>query len=165
MKHDLFRSRHLALLLACGVAGALLVPDPAFAADNIFGGRSPLTRFIEFITGIFAYMLVIVGIVLTLGGLILGSDMSGFARRAPLVVVSADLMVGSLFGAQGGYEMPASAPTVTDTVIPATTGFGTLPWTDGPRLPLDVSAASLSHASPQALFSHAPAPHIPEQTQ
>ncbi|WP_419738617.1 hypothetical protein [Ruegeria sp.] len=85
----------------------------AHAADTIFGTRSPLTRFITFITGIFAYMLVIVGLIVTLGGLILGSDMSGFSRRAPLVVVSgavlilADIMVGALFGAQGGYELPA----------------------------------------------------------
>ena len=97
------------------LAFALLIPDTAHAADNIFGTNSPLQRFITFITGIFAYMMVIVGIVITLGGLILGSDMSGFSRRAPLVVVAgavlilADVMVGALFGAQGGYELPETA--------------------------------------------------------
>lgn len=95
----------LALLLA-------LTPETAQAADTIFGSRSPLQRFITFITGIFAYMLVIVGVVMTVGGLILGSDMSGLSRRAPIVVVAgavlilADVFVGGLFGAQGGYSVP-----------------------------------------------------------
>ena len=120
MKHDanrhpllppLRRPALLALCLALLVV-ALILPETAHAADTIFGARSPLIRFITFITGIFAYMLVIVGMIMTLGGLILGSDMSGFSRRAPLVVMSgavlilADVMVGALFGAQGGYELP-----------------------------------------------------------
>ena len=100
-------------LLMLALVGCVL-PDMAVAADNLFGGSSPLTRFIEFITGIFAYMLVIVGIVVTLGGLILGSDMSGFSRRAPLVVVSgavlilADTLVGTLFSGTAGAEIPAA---------------------------------------------------------
>ena len=95
----------LTLLLA-------LAPEAAQAADTIFGSQSPLQRFITFITGIFAYMLVIVGVVMTVGGLILGSDMSGLSRRAPIVVVAgavlilADVFVGGLFGAQGGYSVP-----------------------------------------------------------
>ncbi|WP_170565602.1 TrbC/VirB2 family protein [Ruegeria atlantica] len=142
------RARRLAVPLACALLLmlALLIPDPAMAADNIFAGRSPLTRFIEFITGIFAYMLVIVGLIVTLGGLILGSDMSGFSRRAPLVVVSgavlilADVMVGSLFGAQGGYELPAVA-TIGDLT----------PEQAGPLLPPSESAAVESPApEPQA---------------
>ena len=107
------------------LALALLIPDTAHAADNIFGTSSPLQRFITFITGIFAYMLVIIGVIVTLGGLILGSDMSGFSRRAPLVVISgavlilADIMVGALFGAQGGYELPESANTPAPPHPPA----------------------------------------------
>ncbi|MCY4288582.1 MAG: TrbC/VirB2 family protein [Aestuariivita sp.] len=114
-------------LMPCTILTTALLfsvfPDPAFAADNLFGGNSPLTRFIDFITGIFAYMLVIVGIVVTLGGLILGSDMSGFSRRAPLVVVSgavlilADTLVGTLFSGTAGAEVPAALwPVVQEFV-------------------------------------------------
>ena len=111
-------ARTLPALLFPGLA--LLVPDPAFAADNIFGAASPLATFINFITGIFAYMLVIVGVVVTLGGLILGSDMSGFSRRAPLVVISgavlilADTMVTTLFTGSQGYELPPSPPAIME---------------------------------------------------
>ena len=136
-----------AALAACALllGLALVLPDPALAADNIFGGRSPLQRFITFITGIFAYMLVIVGLIVTLGGLILGSDMSGFSRRAPLVVVAgsvlilADIMVGALFGAQGGYDLPASAslaPPYADIPAPAMMQAVSFPWAR-PDLGLD----------------------------
>ena len=137
-----------AVLLACTLllGLALVIPDPAFAADNIFGTNSPLQRFIIFITGIFAYMLVIVGLIVTLGGLILGSDMSGFSRRAPLVVVAgsvlilADIMVGALFGAQGGYELPAAAMDLAPphAPVPAALAMQTIPaaWAR-PDLDLD----------------------------
>ena len=123
------------VLLACALllGLALIIPDPALAADNIFGTRSPLQRFITFITGIFAYMLVTVGIIVTLGGLILGSDMSGFSRRAPLVVVAgsvlilADIMVGALFGAQAGYDLPASAVSLLHSPAPVPATVQTLP--------------------------------------
>jgi len=97
------------LLAACALS---VVPDTAAAADNLFGGSSPLTTFITFMTGIFAYMLVIVGVVITLGGLVLGSDMSGFARRAPLVVLAgavlilSETLVSNLFGGTAGAEIP-----------------------------------------------------------
>ena len=94
----------------------LTMPDMAVAADNLFGGSSPLVRFIEFMTGIFAYLLVIVGVIITLGGLILGSDMSGFARRAPLIVIAgavlilSQTLVSNLFGGTAGANIP---PAVT----------------------------------------------------
>ena len=151
MKHELQptfrRLPHPGAMLACVLLLALflLLPEPAFAADNIFGGRSPLQRFITFITGIFAYMLVIVGLIVTLGGLILGSDMSGFSRRAPLVVVSgavlilADIMVGALFGAQGGYELPAFPASPVPPPLPVMAQTVSFPWTgldlDGPLGP------------------------------
>lgn len=112
MKHSSteFLIRWISVTTLCALL--LVLPDLALAADNLFGTTSPLQRFITFITGIFAYMLVIVGVIITLGGLIMGNDMSGFSRRAPLVVVSgavlilADVLVGALFGAQGGFDLP-----------------------------------------------------------
>lgn len=109
------RSRHTpgpALLLALCL-GLCALPGVALAADNIFGGASPLIIFIEFMTGIFAYMLVIVGVVLTIGGLVFGNDLSGLGRRAPLVVVAGAVLilsntfVSNLFGGTRGYEVPA----------------------------------------------------------
>ena len=99
-------------ILMGALALMLIVPDTGFAADNLFGGSSPLVRFIEFMTGIFAYLLVIVGVVITLGGLILGSDMSGFARRAPLIVIAgavlilSQTLVSNLFGGTAGADIP-----------------------------------------------------------
>ncbi len=113
-----FPAPRVLLLVALGMLFLLALPVAAGAAeapeaaDPIFGTASPLKKFIGFITGIFAYMLVIVGTVVTLGGLILGSDMSGFARRAPVVVVAgavlilADKMVLNLFGTSVGAEIP-----------------------------------------------------------
>ena len=107
-----FPAPRVLLLVAVGLLFLLALPVAAGATDPIFGFASPLKAFIVFITGIFAYMLVIVGTVVTLGGLILGSDMSGFARRAPLVVVAgavlimADTMVEKLFGGPVGAEIP-----------------------------------------------------------
>ena len=107
-----FPAPRVLLLVALGMLFLLVLPVAAEADDTIFGDESPLTTFIGFITGIFAYMLVIVGTVVTLGGLILGSDMSGFARRAPVVVVAgavlimANTMVEKLFTASAGAEIP-----------------------------------------------------------
>ena len=107
-----FPAPRVLLLVALGMLFLLVLPVVAATEDTLFGDQSPLIKFIGFITGIFAYMLVIVGTVLTLGGLILGSDMSGFARRAPVVVVAgavlimANTMVVKLFGGKGGAEIP-----------------------------------------------------------
>lgn len=111
--------RHITLPVAgliCAVFLAATV-EPALAQDEIFTSNSPIETFISFITGIFAYMLLIVGLVITLGGLVLGSDMSGFARRAPLVVVAgavlilADTVVGNLFSGSQGMNAPTLVQT------------------------------------------------------
>lgn len=126
----LYRSR-----LSLGLlAAALLIADPAWATDEIFGDSSPLTTFIEFITGIFAYMLVIVGVVVTLGGLVFGNDMSGFARRAPLVVVAGAVLilsqtvVANLFGGAAGADLPPDiVKPYTGEETPPTTAPGARP--------------------------------------
>ncbi len=93
-------------------AGLTSLPGAAFATDQIFTGRSPIMAFTDFILGPFAYMLIILGLVATLGGLILGSDMGGFARRAPLAVLAgavlagANIMASTLFGESRAYTIP-----------------------------------------------------------
>ena len=111
---DLTRNSFIPRAAIAGVLclGLCFLPEAALATDVIFGNKSPLTRFIAFMTGIFAYMLVIVGVVLTIGGLVFGNDLSGLGRRAPLVVVAgavlvlADTFVSNLFGDTTGYAVP-----------------------------------------------------------
>lgn len=133
---------HLAgrLLLSCAFAlGLLALPGAAWAGDNIFGTDSPLTKFVDFTTGPFAYMVVIVALVATVGVLALGGEFSGFSRRIPIVVVAGGIVIlaqtvlGNLFGAgraaslppgmvhqieerlSGGERAPGSAPPPQDT--------------------------------------------------
>jgi len=86
------------------------------AADNVFGATSPLIRFIDFIAGPFAYGVVIVALVATVGTLALGGEFSGFARRMPIVVVAgaivilADTVLGNLFGGARGFSVPPDMP-------------------------------------------------------
>ncbi len=109
------------------LAGAVLAgfPGAAFATDQIFTGRSPIMAFTDFILGPFAYMLIILGLVATLGGLILGSDMGGFARRAPLAVLAgavlagANIMASTLFGESRAYTIPDAWRTVCVQDLPA----------------------------------------------
>ncbi len=96
------------------LAGAVLtgLPGAAWATDQIFTGRSPIMAFTDFILGPFAYMLLIVGLVATIGGMIFGSDLGGFSRRAPLVVLAgavlagANIMASTLFGESRAYTIP-----------------------------------------------------------
>ncbi len=93
------------LLLAAG-------PALASAQSNLFGGNNPLQVFVDFMTGPFAYGLVIVGIVATGAALVFGSEFSGFARRMPLVAVAggvvilADNVVTAMFGGGAGFNVP-----------------------------------------------------------
>ena len=100
--------------LPLGMAAMLLLaagPALASAQSNLFGGSNPLQVFVDFMTGPFAYGLVIVGIVATGAALVFGSEFSGFARRMPLVAVAggvvilADEVVSSMFGG-GGFSVP-----------------------------------------------------------
>lgn len=95
----------LALLL-------LALPDAALAGDQIFGSSSPLTKFVDFVTGPFAYMVVIVALVATVGVLALGGEFSGFSRRMPIIVVAgaivilAQTVLGNLFGSGRAASLP-----------------------------------------------------------
>lgn len=91
---------------------ALGAGAPALAADNIFGGASPLTQFVDFVVGPMAYAVVIVALVITVGTLALGGEFSGFARRMPIVVIAggivilADTVIGNLFGGARAFTVP-----------------------------------------------------------
>ena len=90
----------------------LALPDAAQAADNIFGTESPLTRFADFVSGPFAYLVVIVALVATVGVLALGGEFSGFSRRMPIIVVAggvvilAQTVMGNLFGSSRAANLP-----------------------------------------------------------
>ena len=89
----------------------IAAPLHAVTSGNIFGGTNPLLTFVEFITGPFAYLVVIVALVATVGTLALGGEFSGFARRMPIIAVAggivilADNVLTSLFGSSG-YSVP-----------------------------------------------------------
>ena len=99
-------------LLALSVC---FLPEAAAAADNIFGSDSPLTTFIDFLLGPFAYGVVIVSLVVTVGMLVIGAEFSGFARRMPIIVVAggivilADTVLGNLFGGSRAASLPPTA--------------------------------------------------------
>ena len=105
----------------------LLAADPALASatTGIFGGQNPLAVFVEFMTGPFAYALVILAILAAGGSLVFGGDFSGYSRRFVLVAVAgaavilADDLVRSLFGGGAGYSVPP------DMLLQA------WPWPDG----------------------------------
>lgn len=116
------------LALSMAAIPLLLAAEPAFAtltSQNIFTSRNPLEVFVNFMTGPFAYGLLIVGVVATGATLIFGTDFSGFSRRMPLVagaggiLILADELVQVLFGAAGGFSVPP------DMLLQA------WPWPDG----------------------------------
>ena len=122
------RAERLALFMAA--LPLLLSAEPAFAtltSSNIFTSRNPLETFVNFMTGPFAYGLLIVGIVATGASLIFGTDFSGFSRRMPLVagaggvLILADELVQVLFGAAGGFSVPPDMM------------FQAWPWPDVPE--------------------------------
>ena len=99
----------LPALLAC------TLPEAAAATDDIFGTDSPLTKFVDFLLGPFAYGVVIVSLVVTVGMLVIGAEFSGFARRMPIIVVAggivilADTVLGNLFGGSRAASLPPTA--------------------------------------------------------
>ena len=119
-----FRAERAALPLAM-VLPLAAGPAVASATTSLFGGANPLQVFVDFMTGPFAYALVIVGIVATGASLVFGSDFSGFARRMPLVaaagavVILADNVVNALFGGGAGVGVPPDMP------------LQAWPWPDG----------------------------------
>lgn len=103
--------------LFTGLLVVLMTSQPALAGDDIFGFDSPLTNFVDFITGPFAYMVVIVALVVSVGILALGGEFNGFARRLPIIVVAggivilADTVLGNLFGGNRGVTLPPDVVT------------------------------------------------------
>ena len=97
-----------ALLAAILIALA----TPLLASDQIFGTSSPLLRFISFITGPFAYAVVIVALVASVGTLAIGGEFSGFARRMPIIVVAGGIVIlartvlSNLFGGNQAFTVP-----------------------------------------------------------
>ncbi len=110
-RHRLSRSTGSSAPLAAASL-ATVTGSAAMAADNIFGGGSPLTQFVDFVTGPMAYAVVIVALVITVGTLALGGEFSGFARRMPIVVIAggivilADTVIGNLFGGSRAFTLP-----------------------------------------------------------
>ena len=90
----------------------MLSVQPALAADELFGTDSPLLKFIDFIIGPFAYGVVIIALVVTVGVLAIGGEFSGFSRRMPIVVVAgaivilAGTVITNLFGRDRAADLP-----------------------------------------------------------
>ena len=110
-------------------AGLTLLCEPALAgnAADLFGGNSPIQKLIDFMTGPLAFMIVIIGIVITGGMLMFGNDLSGFGRRVMLVVLGGGLVlgatqvIGSLFSADtSGASYSLGAPLYRADAAPAT---------------------------------------------
>lgn len=108
------RPERLALLRAATALLLLLAASPALAAaGNIFqGGQNPLANFIAFMTGPFAYGVVILALLAAGASFAYGGDFSGWSRRFLLVaggggmVVMAETVVSNLFGASTGFSVP-----------------------------------------------------------
>ncbi len=89
-----------------------IAAEPALAADEMFGTDSPLLKFVDFMVGPFAYGVVIIALVVTVGALSVGGEFSGFARRMPIVVVAgaivilASTVIKNLFGADRAADLP-----------------------------------------------------------
>lgn len=121
------RPERLALLRAATALLLLMAASPALAtAGNIFGsGQNPLTNFVAFMTGPFAYAIVILALLAAGAAFAYGGDFSGWSRRFLLVaggggmVVMADTVVSNLFGASTGFSVP---PDML---------FQPWPWPDG----------------------------------
>lgn len=109
--------------MASGTCFALvmaLTAGPAFAssANDIFGDASPIQKLTDFITGPFAFLIVIMAIVIVGALLIFGNDLSGFGRRMLLVVLAGGMILGAttvvskLFnsGAAGASFAPGDLP-------------------------------------------------------
>ena len=105
---------------------------PAFAQDELFGTNSPLLTFVDFLTGPFAYGVVIVALVVTVGALMVGGEFSGFARRMPIVVVAgaivilASTVIKNLFGADRAADWPpvTGADGVGESIADGAAGLG-----------------------------------------
>ena len=98
--------------IAVTTLALVVCTGPAFGADSFFGTESPLLKFVDFIVGPFAYAVVIIALVITVGVLAIGGEFSGFARRMPIVVVAGGIVIlagdviSNLFGANRAADIP-----------------------------------------------------------
>ncbi|MXX88012.1 MAG: hypothetical protein F4213_18690 [Boseongicola sp. SB0677_bin_26] len=107
------QTERLALFIA--VSLPLLAADPALAASvgsgNIFGTGNPLQALADFMTGPFAYVVVLLALLAAGATLAYGGDFSGYSRRFLLVaaagafVIFAEQVVGRLFTG-AGFDVP-----------------------------------------------------------
>ena len=101
--------------IAVTTLALVVCTGPAFGADSFFGTESPLLKFVDFIVGPFAYAVVIIALVITVGVLAIGGEFSGFARRMPIVVVAGGIVIlagdviSNLFGANRAADIPRPA--------------------------------------------------------
>ncbi|MYG26984.1 MAG: hypothetical protein F4213_13335 [Boseongicola sp. SB0677_bin_26] len=105
------QAERLALPLA---ALLLLSPEAATAgaATQFFGGGNPLQVLVDFFTGPFAYVVVVLALLAAGGSLVYGGDFSGYSKRfllvaaAGAVVAFADQVATALFGTGTGFTVP-----------------------------------------------------------
>lgn len=108
--HNLSHRVSLAALSAL-----LISATPAWAADELFGDTSPLLKFVDFITGPFAYAVVIIALVVTVGVLAIGGEFSGFSRRMPIIVIAGGIVIMSstvltnLFSGSRAADLPEAS--------------------------------------------------------
>ncbi|MXY15744.1 MAG: hypothetical protein F4X99_11380 [Gammaproteobacteria bacterium] len=105
------RAERLALPLASLL---LLAAEAAVATTTtqLFGGSNPLQVFIDFMTGPFAYAVVILALLAAGASLVYGGDFSGYSKRfllvaaAGAIVAFADQVAGVLFQGGVGFNVP-----------------------------------------------------------
>ncbi len=115
-------------LSLAALAALLICATPSWGADKLFGDGSPLLKFVDFITGPFAYAVVIIALVVTVGILAIGGEFSGFSRRMPIIVIAGGIVILSgkvitnLFGKDRAADLPPfslSPPAVWSDPAPS----------------------------------------------
>ena len=135
MKPDLLRFFSAISLFALSLA-LLSSPVLAGTANDIFGSDSPIKKLTAFMTGPFAFMVVIVGIVIMGGMLIFGNDLSGFGRRVLLLVLGGGLILGSVQVVTSLFNKPAAGALYAPGDIPdEEMSAVTLTFEKGPAAP------------------------------
>ena len=113
-------------LIAVTTLALVVCAGPALASDTFFGADSPLLKFVDFIVGPFAYAVVIIALVITVGVLAIGGEFSGFSRRMPIVVVAGGIVIlagdviRNLFGADRAANIPERVAVAPVSDGPAT---------------------------------------------
>lgn len=99
---------------------ALALVSPAFASTgaDLFGAQSPFEKVLEFITGPFAWFIVILALVVFGAMLVMGSDFTGFGRRIPMLLLGIAFVMGAVQIVTALFGSSQSA-TLTDAQIQA----------------------------------------------